>query len=210
MNAAYLPISVCLFLLYITAAFSQNIVTPLFPVKNGFVSPNSIPEHQKELFVDASHPAVSWIVFKWQSIAIKRARSAMLMLYIKSVVKPGLCGIHTLMTKITVPENKVKPEDLKFDDMPVAAVPLDSLFSDQMLLLDITELVKSKTFKGIAIRPINGLSAIFTSKEGFPPPAILLTYDTLNPNPSKWFNNSELLPIETYASSPALYRMAVT
>ena len=145
------------------ASFSQGIIKPLFPLKNGYASPDSIPEHQKELFVDASHQAVGWIVFKWQGIAVKRARTAMLMLYIKSVLKPGLCGIHTLMAKITIPEKNVKPKDLKFDDMPIASVPLDSMFADQILLLDVTELIKSKTLKGIAIRPINGLSAVFTS-----------------------------------------------
>jgi hypothetical protein len=174
-----------------TAVFSQGIVAPLFPLKNGSASQDSLPGHPKELVVDAAHQSAGWIVFKWQGIAVKRARTAMLTLYIRSVSKPGLCGIHILMTKITVPENSVKLSDLKFDDMPIASVPLDSSFSDQMLLLDITELIKSKTFKGIAIRPIQGLSATFISKEGYPPPAVLLTFDTLNTNQAKWFNNSE-------------------
>lgn len=172
--------------------FSQGIITPLFPLKNGTASQDSLPEHPKMLVVDAAHQSAGWIVFKWQGIAVKRARTAMLMLYVKSVSKPGLCGIHTLMAKVIVPENSVKLSDLKFDDMPIASVPLDSSFSDQMLLLDVTELIKSKTFKGIAVRPIQGLSATIISKEGFPPPAVLLTYDTLNPNQAKWFNNSEL------------------
>jgi hypothetical protein len=179
-----------LILVFVAPLFAQRAVTPIFPLKDGFVSPDSCSGEQKELLVDAGRQSVGWVVFKPQQIDFKNIKAIMLMLHIKSVLKPGLCGINMLVKRITAPENKVSPIDLKYDDMPIAALPLDSSFANQMLLIEITELVKSKTFRGIAVKPISGLSAVFSSKEGYPPPAVLLTHDTLNPNPSKWFNGA--------------------
>jgi hypothetical protein len=175
-------------LILAAVSFSQNTITPIFPLKDGTVSRDSCSGDQKELFVDGSKQSVGWLVFKPHYADSNNIRSAMLMVHITSVLKPGLCGIHTLMTKIIVPESKVKLEDVKFDDMPVASLSLDTSFSDQMLLLDVTELVKSKSFNGIALRSISGLSACFGSKEGFPPPAIIITHDLPGPNPPKWYN----------------------
>jgi hypothetical protein len=148
-----------------TTVLPQSIITPLFPVKD---------------------------VFKSASVNYRNIGAAMLAVYIKTVPKPGLCGIHALMTKIRSPENGVKLSDVTFDDMPIAALPLDSTFSDQMFLVNITELVQSREFHGIALRPIKGLSARFTSKEGFPPPSLLVTRDTLNPNPPKWWSAADV------------------
>jgi hypothetical protein len=170
------------------SVFSQDVITPLFPLKDGFVSPDSGSGDQQELLVDGTRQAAGWMVFKSAGIYYRNIGSAMLAVYIKTVSKPGLCGIHSLMTKISAPENRVTPADVKFDDMPIAALPLDSSFSDQMILVNITELVQSRAFYGIALRSINGLSANFSSKEGFPPPAILLTHEPASPTPAKWFN----------------------
>lgn len=180
-------------LLTLTAvSLSQNAITPIFPVKNGTVSPDSCSSDQKELVVDGAKQSVGWLVFKPHYADSNNIRSAMLMVHITSVLKPGLCGIHTLMTKIIVPESRVTLENVKFDDMPVASLALDTSFSDQMLLLDVTDLVKSKSFNGIALRSMNGLSARFGSKEGFPPPAILIIRDSLSPNPPKWYNCNDI------------------
>lgn len=171
-----------------TAVMSQNVITPLFPLKDGTVSPDSSAGDQKELLVDQARQAAGWMVFKSASIHYRGINSAMLALYITSVQKPGLCGIHALMKKIIAPENGVVPADVKYDDMPIAALPLDSTYSAQMVLVNITELVQSGAFYGIALRPIRDLSACFSSKECFPPPAILCYRDTLNPclQPKWW------------------------
>ena len=167
-------------LVCVTAAASQSSITLLFPSKDGTVSPDSCSGDQKELRADSAKQSVGWMLFKYRSIDFRDISSAMLMVYIKTVPKPGLCGIHQLMKKISAPENMVKYENVKFDDMPIAALTLDSSFSDQMILLNITELIRSKTFYGIALRPMRGLSASFGSKEGFPPPVILLATPTLS------------------------------
>lgn len=197
-----------------TVSLSQNAITLIFPLKDGTVSPDSCSGDQKELVVDGAKQSVGWLVFKPHYADSNDIRSAMLMVHITSVLKPGLCGIHTLMTKITVPENRVTLENVRFDDMPVASLALDTSFSDQMLLLDVTDLVKSKSFNGIALRPISGLSARFGSKEGFPPPAIIITHDSPDPNPPKWYNCNDF-PEKTlgkqgdyyvYTSKGVIYR----
>ena len=104
--------------------------------------------NHQELVVDGAKQSVGWLVFKPHYADSNNIRSAMLMVHITWVLKPGLCGIHTLMTKIIVPESRVTLENVKFDDMPVASLALDTSFSDQMLLLDVTDLVKSKSFNG--------------------------------------------------------------
>ena len=180
-----------------TAAASQSGIIPLFPSKDGTVSPDSCSGDQKELRADSAKQSVGWMLFKYRSIDFRDISSAMLMVYIKTVPKPGLCGIHQLMKKISVPENMVKSENVKFDDMPIAALPLDSSFSDQMILLNITELIQSKTFYGIAIRPMRGLSACFSSKEGFPPPVILITRDSVSTNPVKWWSANDVPDMST-------------
>ncbi|MGA2507421.1 MAG: hypothetical protein ABSF80_08105 [Chitinispirillaceae bacterium] len=197
-----------------TVSLSQNAIRPIFPLKDGSASPDSCSGDQKELVVDGAKQSVGWLVFKPHYADSNDIRSAMLMVHITSVLKPGLCGIHTLMTKITVPENRVTLENVRFDDMPVASLALDTSFSDQMLLLDVTDLVKSKSFNGIALRSISGLSARFGSKEGFPPPAIIITRDSPDPNPPKWYNCNDF-PEKTlgkqgdyyvYTSKGVIYR----
>ena len=176
-----------------TAVMSQHVITPLFPLKDGTVSPDSSSGDRKELLVDQARQAAGWMVFKSASIHYRGINSAMLAVYITSVQKPGLCGIHALMKKIIAPENGVAPSDVKYDDMPIAALPLDSSYSAQMVLVNITELVQSSAFYGIALRPIRDLSARFSSKEGFPPPAILVYRDTLNPYVQpKWWSADDV------------------
>jgi hypothetical protein len=174
-----------------TPVLPQGFITPLFPIKDGCVSPDSCSGDRKELAADETRQSCGWMVFRSASVNYRNIGSAMLAICIKSVSKPGLCGVHALMSRITAPENSVRVSDVKFDDMPIAAQQLDSSFTDQMILVNITELVQSKTFYGVALRPLRGLSAQFSSREGFPPPAILVTRDTLNPNPPKWWSAPE-------------------
>jgi len=175
------------------AVFSQDVITPVFPSKDGTVSPDSCSGDQKEVFADSARQAAGWIVFKSSGVNYMNIGSAMLAVYIKTVRKPGLCGIHSLMTKITAPENRVTSSDVRFDDMPIAAQTLDSTFSDKMILVNITELVQSRGFYGIALRSIRGLSASFSSKEGFPPPVILIYRDSLNPYAQpKWWSAEDV------------------
>jgi hypothetical protein len=171
----------------------QGTISPLYPIKDGFVSSDSCSGELNELIADDARQAASWLVFKSASIYYRNVTSAMLAVSIKAVPKPGLCGIHALMTRITAPENRVTALQVAFDDMPIAALPLDSTFSDQMILVNITELVQSRSFYGIALRPMRGLSARFSSKEGFPPPAILVYRDSLNPyQQPKWWTSTEI------------------
>lgn len=186
-------LSLCLLFIPAAGVFSQNVITPVFPLKDGTVASDSCSGSGKELIADSARQAAGWMVFKSSSVTYRNIGSAMLALYIKKVTRPGLCGIHSLMTKITAPENMVNAQNVTFDDMPIADLPLDSTFSDRMILVNITELVQSPVFYGIAIRPIKGLSASFSSKEGFPPPAILLYRDTLNPYlQPKWWSADDV------------------
>ena len=185
----------CLFMLIVSVAavFSQGTITPVFPSKDGTISPDSCSGDQKELFADSARQAAGWMVFKLSGVNYMNINSAMLAVSIKTVRKPGLCGIHSLMTKIIPPENRVAQSDVRFDDMPLAAQPLDSTFSDKIILVNITEELLSGKFCGIALRSLRGLSASFNSKEGFPPSAILVYRDSLNPYAQpKWWSAEDV------------------
>jgi hypothetical protein len=188
-------IAFCLGMLFFaeTAVLSQSVITPLFPLKDGTVSPDSCAGDRKELIADQALPAAGWMVFTSAGIHYRDIDAAMLAVYISSVRKPGLCCIHALMKKITAPENGVASTDVLYDDMPIASLELDTSFSAQMILVNITELVLSKAFFGIALRPMRNLSARFSSKEGFPPPAILCYRDTLTPPlQPKWWSADDV------------------
>ncbi|MBN2187936.1 MAG: hypothetical protein JW699_00670 [Chitinispirillaceae bacterium] len=178
---------------FLTAkALALEIITPQFPIKDGHVSANLCSGADTELIADECLQMSSWMVFKSASLHYRDIRAARLAVYIKSVQKAGLCGIHSLMKKITAPERNVTLSCVVSDDMPIAALPLDSSFADQMVFIDITELVQSGAFYGITLKPMQGLSARFSSKEGFPPPAILVLRDTLyTVTPPKWWSCCE-------------------
>ena len=169
------------------AVFCQNRIIAAFPLKDGFCSSDSSRGDPRELFVADVNQTVGWIVFNPKDFNVKAIKTAIAILSVKSVQAPGICSICALYLPVTMPESKVKPVNLHFDDLPIATLTIDRSSAGQSFLINVTEQLKSGRFKGLALRSINGLVASFVSKEGFPAPAIICTYDLLNPRASKWF-----------------------
>lgn len=183
--------------------FAKDAVTLIFPSMDGFSSPSLSSADKKDLVVDHEKSIISWICFNRQRIDFKKTTSAMLMLNVSRVSAAGLCGIFSLLTPVTAPENKVRQSVLRFDDMPIASLPLDTGYAGQIIPLDITDLLKAKKFNGVVLRSLNRLSAEFCSKEGPLPPALLLMHDSGRRNPVSWFNGREAP--DTAAGKPGDY-----
>ena len=182
---------ICLaFLAFLTLSFSQDSLTLLFPNKDGSASRDTFSGNEQDLTVDEKTQSVGWVSYKRYLLDFGNVKSAILMLHVKSVEGKGVCGIFSLMTRVEPAENRVRLSALRYDDMPIAAMPLDSGMQDQIIPLDITGLLKAKSFNGIAIRPMNGLSAKFSSKEGRLPPAIVIVKGRTGPARVRWFSGS--------------------
>ena len=170
------------------AAYSQSTVFVSYPVKNGFVSSDS--GGAKSLSVNGRERSVGWIVFNTQGIDVRNLSSSILVLPVKSVKIGGLCGVHELMTPVVEPENRVTASVLHYDDLPIATVSLDSSFSGRMILLNVTEQVRSRMFKGVVIRSMSNCSIEFNSRESVPSPALLCTSDPAGSRQAKWWSGS--------------------
>jgi hypothetical protein len=187
-----LSITGLLLLACMYSSYSQDSLTLFFPCKDGYIAADTCSGDQKELIIDEEKQSIGWLSCKKHLIDFNKVKTAMLMLHIKEVNKNGLCGIFSLMTRVDAPENRVRLSMLRFDDMPLYAVPLDSSYTDQIIPLDITEIMKARKFNGIVIRSMNGLSAKFASKEGVLPPAIVLLHGSPKPEPVSWFSGTDV------------------
>jgi hypothetical protein len=171
-----------------TAAVAGSPVSAVFPAKNGCFP---IDSAGTTLTVDGTHPVMSWLAFNTRKFDTGNLNSAILLLPIKSIRSSGIYGVHALMTPVNALEGSVRAKDLHYDDMPIASANIDSSFVDGMLLLNITEQVRSRTFFGILIRSMEGLSASFSARTAFPSPAVICVRDTTGVSGAspvaKWF-----------------------
>ena len=126
-------------------------------------------------------------MFNTKNVDARNLRAAILLLPVRSIGAPGVCGVHQLMAPVTALESKVKLASLHYDDMPEATAALDSSSVDRPIILDVTDMLASGNFKGIALRSMKGLCATFGSRAGTPAPAIICTYGFGDPRPPKWF-----------------------
>jgi hypothetical protein len=178
--------------LFASAAWSEPSVTAVFPAKNGTFPADmrSAPSLQ----VDGAHGVLSWLSFNVQDFGTKMPDAAILLLPLQTVRVAGTCGAFALIAPVTPPEAAVREHTLHFDDMPIAATNLDSSSADGMILLDITEQVRSRAFFGIAIRAMGRLSAEFSSRTATPAPAVICIGEdaAASPHPhAKWFTGND-------------------
>jgi len=177
-------------LLFASAAFAQNIATPVFILKDGDASAAGYSGTENDLFVDGgSQQSVVWITFQTQGIDISNIASAKLLLYVKGLTSPGTLQVQRLTSDITAPENNVRLTSIPVDAAVAATQALGNADVEKVIQIDLTTELKSGTFKGVALTSDDGLTVIFDSKEGHLAPVILLT-SNVSDVASKWHSGS--------------------
>jgi hypothetical protein len=162
--------------LFASAAFAQNIATPVFVLKDGDASAAGYTGTDKSLYVDGNaQQSVGWITFQTQGIDVSKIASAKLVLYVNALTSPGTLQAQLLTADITAPENNVRLTDIPAQTTATATQMLSTMDAEKVVQLDLTAAVKSGTFKGVALTSDDGLVASFDSKEGHLAPVILLT-----------------------------------
>ena len=162
--------------LFASAAFAQNIATPVFVLKDGDASAAGYTGTDKSLYVDGNaQQSVGWITFQTQGIDVSKIASAKLVLYVNAVSSLGTLQVLLLTADITAPENNVRLTDIPAQTTATATQMLGTADVEKVVQLDLTAAIKSGTFKGVALASDDGLAASFDSKEGHLAPVLLLT-----------------------------------
>jgi hypothetical protein len=176
--------------LFTTAAFAQNIATPVFVLKDGDATAAGYTGADKSLYVDGNvQQSVGWITFQTQGIDVSKIASAKLVLYVNALTSPGTLQALLLTADITAPENNVRLMDIQSQATPTATQILGSADVEKIVQLDLTAAMKSGTFKGVALSSDDGLAASFDSKEGHLAPVILLT-NNVDDAAAAWMNGT--------------------
>jgi uncharacterized protein (TIGR02145 family) len=177
-------------LIFTAATFAQNIVTPVFVLKDGDASVAGYTGSDKDIIVDGgSQQSVGWITFQTLGIDFSKVASAKLTLYIKSITAPGTLQVRLLTADIKAPENTVRLTSIPAAVAVTASQALGTADVENALQIDLTSAVKAGSFFGIALTSDDGLSAAFDSKEGRLAPVILLTHNVADVA-SKWLSGT--------------------
>lgn len=171
---------------------AQSLVTPVFVYKDGYAGMTGYSGSSKNIIVDGSANQISgWITFQTQGIDITRITKAVLALYVGSLNSPGTLKAFALTSPVNMPENNVLLSNLVYNSAgsPVATVSLGTSDIEKVVQLDITSVLNSGFFNGIALTSDDGLNVSFSSKEGALNPMIFLTtdFDTIA---SKWYTGN--------------------
>ena len=158
---------------------------------DGYITSRKTVANYKEIWVQGNGDVIGWISFRLKGYTFAQTRTCMLALHITSVKRSGICDFHPIISPVITAETKVTRRSVKYDDLPLVTVPLDSTYSDQMLFMNITDLVKSGAFYGIVIRSRGNLDASFSAREGTVAPVILCTHDIGDSNAVSWFSSAD-------------------
>ena len=176
--------------LFASAAFGQNIATPVFVLKDGDASAAAYSGTDKSIYVDGGAvQSVGWITFQIQGIDVSKIASAKLVLYVNALTSPGTLDARLLTADITAPENNVTLGSIPAASTVTASLYLGTADVEKVAQLDLTAAVKSGTFKGVALTSDDGLAAKFDSKEGHLAPVILLT-NNVDDVAAAWINGT--------------------
>ncbi|MBN1128112.1 MAG: hypothetical protein JXA71_03955 [Chitinispirillaceae bacterium] len=181
-----------LFVFAITAAGpSQNMVTVLLPATDGYLSTRESSRNRNELWVQGKNGVMSWIGFNLKGYTFSRSRTCMLCLTITAIARQGICDIHLITSPFTTAGKSFTRKAIRFDDLPLVSIPLDSSYSGQMLYVNITDIARSGAFHGIVLQSRGTLDATFSASEGRLSPAILCTHDIGDSNAVSWFSGGD-------------------
>ena len=157
---------------------------------DGYISSRARISNYKETWVQSNGKVITWISFNLKGYKFARTRTCMLALHITAVKRSGICDFHPITSPILASENQVSRKSIRYSDLPLVTVPLDSSYSGQVLFMNVTELAKSGRFYGIVIRSRGNLDASFAAREGTVAPALLCTRDAGDSNPVSWFSST--------------------
>lgn len=174
-----------------TAGPRRNMVTVIHPKTDGYLSPRESSRNHPELWVQGSGGVISWTGFNLHGYTFSRTRTCMLCLNVTSVARRGICDIHQIVSPLSTAGKSITRKSIRFDDIPLVSVPLDSSFSGQMLFVNITELARAGEFHGIVIQSRGALDAAFSATEGALPPAIICTHDLGDSSAVSWFSGRD-------------------
>jgi hypothetical protein len=172
--------SACIVLNSVIFASAQTVVTPVFVHKDGDASMTGYSGSLKDIGIDGSaNQVIGWMTFQTQGVDMSKVTKAVVALYVKSLTAPGHLNVFRLSSPITQPENNVLFSSIQFDmyGTPDASISLSTADVEKVVQLDITNLVKTGTFNGLALASDDGLVATVSSKEGVLNPIIFLTTD---------------------------------
>jgi hypothetical protein len=169
----------------------RTMVTLIHATGDGYITSRTTVSTIKEVWVQGSGEVITWISFNLKGYRFAQTRTCMLALHITAVKRSGICDFHPITSPVITSESKVTRRSVKYDDLPLVTVPLDSSYSGQMLFMNITDLAKSGAFYGIVIRSRGNLDASFSAREGIVAPAILCTHDVGDSNAVSWFSNAD-------------------
>ena len=177
--------------LFLTAmAFAQNIVTPVFVLKDGDATITAYSGTDKVIYVDGgAQQSIGWITFQMQGIDVSKIASAKLVLYVKALTNPGTLRIKLLSLDVAAPENNVGGGNFVFNNATTDSLALGTAHIETTVQLDLTAAVKSGTFKGIALVSDDGLAISFDSKEGHLAPILMLTNNVVDVA-AKWLSGT--------------------
>ena len=176
--------------LFASAAFAQNIATPVFVLKDGDATAAGYSGTDKSLYVDGSaNQSVGWITFQTQGVDVSKIASAKLVLFVNSLTSPGTLQARLLTADITAPENNVRLTSIPADVAITASQALGTADVEKVVQLDLTAAMNSGTFKGVALTSDDGLAATFDSKEGHLAPMIMLT-NNVNDVAAAWLSGT--------------------
>jgi hypothetical protein len=185
------PLLIILSAMALVSAGPRTKVTLIHSTGDGYITSRKTVSNYKEIWVQGSGDVVSWISFRLKGYTFAQTRTCMLALHITLVKRSGICDFHPITSPVLTAETKVTRRSVKYDDLPLVTVPLDSTYSGQMLFMNVTELAKSGRFYGIIIRSRGNLDASFSAREGTVAPVILCTHDIGDSNAVSWFSSAD-------------------
>jgi hypothetical protein len=187
-----------------SAAFAQNIATPVFVLKDGDATAVAYSGTDKSIIVNGgAQQSVGWITFQTQGIDVSKIASAKLVLFVNALTSPGTLQAQLLTADITAPENNVRLTDIPAQTTATATQTLGTADVEKVVQIDLTAAVKAGTFKGVALSSDDGLVASFDSKEGHLAPVILLT-NNVNDVAAAWLS-SYIVPTNGYGKDGDYY-----
>jgi microcystin-dependent protein len=204
MNSFYYSLFVLL--LYCLPVFSTTVVSPLFPYMDGEASAYGYTGSEEDLFVDGSTvQVISWITFLTDSIDLPEVEKAYLILYVNDCPAPGDLKVYALSDPINGPENYISINDIPFDrSSPLQTISFGSNEIQKLQIIDITKVINTSTFYGIALTSENGLQVSFCSREGNHQPVVMLHTEVTVQTNISWISG-EGIPAETSETTASSY-----
>lgn len=180
-------IDIILITLTVLCVISANtIVTPVFPHKDGEASATEYAGSEKDIIVDGGVNFIKgWIIYQTEDIVFTNINSAKLSLFVKDLKQPGTLNVYRLTAPITKLEGHVLLTDIQYAALPSASIYLGTDYIEKLVHINITSMIDTGIFYGIAIASEDGLKASFDSKEGNFKPMIMLTHNVAT-STDKW------------------------